>query len=415
MKNTAENVVIIDIGLQTKAEHSFALAQRLQAELLAREIHVEIYGNAKLETAIVAKLKAIPHFKRGMYQFAPNPIRARIYRLFRKLRITTAYAPPSEVTTAQRYNDQFREDLTALPAQVFENVGICLFPGLFQNQILGLARYVAENHQKISAKIVCVLMFPPTWTTWGKVARNGPQVYAEAFNLLKPFIGSKVFFACENQAIAALFKNQFNIKVGLLPIPLGENAVISTDKKDHICIGFMGNSKREKGFHLLPEAIKICCENRADLKFLIQVNPEPGDCSITETIRKICASPNTRTIEGPLTSKVYKDESDKIDIVLLPYDPIQFGMRGSGVFTETVSGGRLTVATQGTWAAQEIINQKAAGEVFESYNSQSLAEAILRLCNRNEVARLLAIKLASENKGKNSPAEYVDRLLALAQ
>ncbi len=413
MQSKGKFVTILDIGLRTKAEHSFAIVRRLRAELLARDIGIEIYGNVKVEPAIMTELSVIPHFQRGMYDDARSLIKGRIYHLLRRLKFTTARAPPSEAITVQRYNDQFLEDLAALPLNVFETNRICLFPGLFQNQLLGLARFVVKNHQKIESKIVCVLMFPPNWTAWGEVARIGPKVYAEAFNLMRPFIGSKIFFASENLAIASLFQNQFSIEVALLPIPLGESEATTTNKERHIRIGFMGNSKREKGFHLLPEAMRICCETRTDLTFLIQVNPEPSNSLISATIAKIRAAPCLRVLDGPLTSEAYQTESQKLDVVLLPYDPKQFGMRGSGVFTEAVTSGKLIVATQGTWAAQEIRNQTAVGEIFENYDSQSLAYAVLRLCDRFEVARQLALSLASKSKGKNSPAAYVDRLLSL--
>jgi hypothetical protein len=126
--------------------------------------------------------------------------------------------------------------------------------------------------------------------------------------------------------------------------------------------------KCDKGFHLLPRAIEICRAHGLDANFTIQLQHsgwEPATVAAERTLRQI---PGVRLVEM-LSHEEYTVETGKIDAMLLPYDPVLFGLRGSGIFTQSVAAGRLVIASAGTFAGASIASGKAEREVFSPQDS----------------------------------------------
>ena len=115
-----------------------------------------------------------------------------------------------------------------------------------------------------------------------------------------------------------------------------------------------------------------------------------------------------------LSHEEYTVETGKIDAMLLPYDPVLFGLRGSGIFTQSVAAGRPVIASAGTFAGASIASGKAEGEVFSPQDSAALAAAIMRLCSRLADSHARAAKLAKAFAHTHSAEAYVDVLLAHA-
>ena len=64
---------------------------------------------------------------------------------------------------------------------------------------------------------------------------------------------------------------------------------------------------------------------------------------------------NIQLIPDVLPRKEYAKWMQKSDIVLLPYDPVSYRRRTSGVFVETVCAGKVPVVTARTWMAEELL------------------------------------------------------------
>jgi len=159
---------------------------------------------------------------------------------------------------------------------------------------------------------------------------------------------------------------------------------------------------------------RICLTQRSDIEFVVQSHHYGEDSSIKDADEHLLQIPEVRVLHGTLPPIEYALETSRVDIILLPYDPEVFGSRGSGLFAESVSAGRLIVAARGTWAAQNVDNGEAIGEVFDSYDSTGLAKAILRVCEKAPVLLPQALRKASGFAKAHSIDTYVDRILALA-
>lgn len=71
---------------------------------------------------------------------------------------------------------------------------------------------------------------------------------------------------------------------------------------------------------------------------------------------------------------------NEVEVVLLPYDEVIYGKRTSGIFTEAISLGKLTVVTPNTWAAHEL-QRYGLGECVLDWHSPQLLCNIVRLAH----------------------------------
>ncbi len=408
-------VIFLDNGLIGKGEHSYSLIKLVGERLTLCGVRYRIFGMKSIDPMIVAEIGALPHFSRSLYDNErPTPDEQRSASVFALARRRAADATiPSERASAIVLNAAYEHDLAALPPDIWNSDKLILAPAISQNQIVGLVRTLRAKAGGERLRVVCQLTFAPNWTPWGRTGKLGKRLYRKAFALAGPMIGQTLFFTTENEAMAGFYRDRYGIETSILPVPFGdtEPAVPCSGRP---VFGFFGYSKCDKGFHFLPQAIEVCRAHGLDANFTIQLQHsgwEPATVAAERALRQI---PGVRLIEGVLSHQEYTAETGKIDAMLLPYDPVLFGLRGSGIFTQSVAAGRPVIASAGTFAAASIASGNAEGEIFSPQNSAALAAAIVRLYGRLADSQARAAKLAKAFARKHSAEAYVDVLLAHA-
>jgi glycosyltransferase involved in cell wall biosynthesis len=402
------DIVFLDNGLISKGEHSYSLVKTVGAALSRRGLAHRIFAAKGVDPSIAAEIDAIPHFTRSLYD-NESPF-------FTRPAWMKGRSPEpaiSERRSARRLNATYEQDLAALPRDIWSPNTLVVVPGLSQNQILGLVRALVAEPRSARPRTICQLMFPPDWTPWGRTARMGRKVYHEAFRKAAPLIGKSLFFTAENEPIATLYRDLYGIEARILPVPFGGTRPARPGMA-RPTFGFLGYSKCDKGFHLLPRAIALCLESGVAADFSIQVRHDGWEAPTVAAEQALRRMEGIRLIGGVLNEEDFIKETDRIDAMLLPYDPLLFGLRGSGLFTQSVAAGRPVVASAGTFAGAEIARGAAEGEVFSPYEAPALAAAILRLAARIEASRTRAVKLAEAFARDHSADAYIDVLLAHA-
>lgn len=409
-------LIFIDNGLIGKGEHSYRLVKDVCQVLFRRQVRSRIFGCKILDPAIEVELGAVPHFGRSLYEsVVPGPNARRLRGLAAFLRGAPVNpAAPSERGTWKVLNAAFERDLAALPGDVWQRDNVVVVPGISQNQLMGLVRCLIAKPQTDTARVICQLMFSPDWTPWGRNSVHGDQYYRKAFDLAAPLVGHVLVFTAENDAIAAHYRKRFGIAAEILPIPFGATRE-GAETRGRVRLGFFGYSKSDKGFHLLPRAIELCRRQGLDADFVIQIQHSGWEAATIEADRALRARNDVDLIDGVLNSDDFAAWTDRIDVMLLPYDPASFGLRGSGIFTESVAAGRPVVASAGTFAAKCIERGDAEGEIFAPHDSEQLAGAILRILPRLGQCRARAKKIAESFAWRHSPDAYVEVLLAHAR
>lgn len=401
-------IVFLDNGLISRGEHSYSLVKTVGAALSRRGLPHRIFAAKVVDRSIVAELGAIPHFTRSLYD-NESPLLE-----------LPAWAKPrssargiSERRSARLLNASFAQDLATLPRDIWAPDKLVVVPGLSQNQLLGLVRHLASRPDSQRPRVICQLMFPPDWTPWGRTARLGAAIYRKAFRLAAPLIGRCLFLTAENAPIAALYRELYGIEARILPVPFGGTRP-ARPRSGRPTFGFLGYSKSDKGFHLLPQAIALCRESGVAADFVVQVRHDGWEAPTVAAEQALRRLDCVRLVAGVLNEQDFIAETDRIDAMLLPYDPVLFGLRGSGLFTQSVAAGRPVVASAGTFAGAEIARGAAAGEVFSPYDAPALAAAIMRLTPRLAESRMRAAHLAEAFARDHSAETYVDVLLAHA-
>lgn len=408
------DVVFADNGLIGKGEHSYALIKKVGEALTRRGFAHRTFGAKAIDPSIVEELGAIPHFNYSLYFRAVLRRTERGSRrsLFDRLRGVDADPNlPSERETFRLLSASFAEDLAALPEDVWSADNLLVVPAISYNELAALIKALVALSPGRRPHVVCQLMFSPNWTSWGRNAKIGAGLYRKAFALARPLIGRTLFFTAENEAIARLYHRKFRIDVDILPAPFGD-VTPAAPVAGTPTFGFFGYSKCEKEFHLLPWAIEICRAQDLAANFTIQVQHhgwEPATVAAEAHLRRL---PQVRLIEGVLSEEDYIAETARIDAMLLPYDPYLFGLRGSGIFTQSVAAGRPIVASAGTFAATCIARGEVEGEVFSPYDAEALADAITRLSSRLPASHVRAAALAKSFARRHSADAYVEVLLS---
>jgi glycosyltransferase involved in cell wall biosynthesis len=410
------DIVLIANGLTNEGEHSYRLIQEVCRVLDRRSIGCHVYAARSLDPGIVAEGIAEPHFTYSLYDsIGPLAFKRLAHGLeSRWLPGGAALFDILEAVTWRLLNRSFRRDLASLPRELCSPDHLLVITAISQNQISGLVDFMCSRPQALLPNVVCQLMFAPDWTPWGRGAHLGAAYYREAFQRAAPFVDGKLFFTTENDAIARIYREQYGLETKILPIPF---AVACPPRRAErtVHLGFFGYSKSEKGFHLLSEAAAICQAEGLDVEFHIQIQHSHWEHAVVEAERKLRAMPNICLIEGTLSSDDYVAETNKVDVMLLPYDPASFGMRGSGIFTESVAAGRPVIAAEGTFAAHCIERGEAQGESFAPYDARALADAIARLLPRLSECNLRAAEKAEAFARAHSGEAYVDVLLGFAE
>ncbi|HTV33454.1 MAG TPA: glycosyltransferase [Methylocella sp.] len=408
-------IIVLDNGLISKGEHSYHLAVKLTQGLTHRGLRCRIFGARRMKREIVEELGAQPHFRHSLYDSCGFSRLEKFGHaaadLFRSSK--PAGALRSERRNRQVLNRSFEADLAHLPTDVWDKDNLVIIPAISQHQIFGLTRHLWHRPEDQWPRILCTLMFEPSWTPWGARARLGDSYYREAFLQAAPFLDSTLTFTVENDSMRTLYKAAYGIDPKILPLPF-EGAPPKRRTEGVLRVGYFGYSKRDKGFHLLPEAIALCQNQGLQVEFIVQIQHENWEPHVIEAERRLRRLAGVEFLTGVLPADDYADWTGRTDIVLLPYDPIAFGAaRGSGIFIESVVAGRPIIAAKGTFAGSAVERGEAEGETFEPYTSEALAEAIARLIGRWPLSSAQAAVKAEHFARQHNGEAYIDLLLAL--
>lgn len=392
-------VILLDSSLTVHSGHSRSVIEEIATGLCDRGLQYRVFSAKSVEPEIVEAMSVVPHFSRTLYD-APHvyanatSIRSKslfvvLSKLNLRAKILTA-APLEALFSRSRacaerldwneLNACFANDLAALPECVWSPENLVIVMATCQNQIWGLIRFLRSRDARRLPPVICHLMFPPSYLPAGSTSCLGEKLYRQAFEHAKALQGTKLFFTTENWGMQELFREKFGVESSILPVPLrAEQSVLAKKIRKTACLGFYGTSRCDKGFHLLPQIATVCIERGYDVVFNVQIQHSGWDQTAVHAERALRNLPNVRLIEGALSKRQYSYMFSEADIILLPYNPVTFGMRGSGVFAEAITAGCPVVASKDTFAAKSIELGETHGEVFAPYNARACADAIARL------------------------------------
>ena len=198
-----------------------------------------------------------------------------------------------------------------------------------------------------------------------------------------------VRFFSDTERLCAAYQRLCKTPFRLLPVPVEAAPPLRAKPADVLVVGYLGDSRDEKGFDLLPAVIAEVRRRRQDgrLKFLIQLNLNTleGDPGARMAMDALTASQgeDVELVEGPLSPDAYTALLRRSDIVLLPYRPHAYAERSSGILMEAITAGLPTVVTRGAWLEATIENasQLSPAGVVAQPEPEALAKAIIEIAD----------------------------------
>jgi glycosyltransferase involved in cell wall biosynthesis len=236
-----------------------------------------------------------------------------------------------------------------------------------------------------------------------------------------PRLRHKLGFLSDTEPLARSFARLFGHDFTVMPIPFrtdlldGEAADRKSAGTAPLAIGYFGDARLEKGFHLLPPLLSrlwgtVIRPGRA--RFLVQSHfnvpgGEPGMLQARNQLLQF-AAPQVELTAAPLPTADYYRQLEACDAVLIPYDPDSYAERSSGILVEALVAGKPVVVPEGSWMAAQVSADHAA--VYR--HPDGLFEAVQGMIDRHPDYAAAARRLRSRWRERTDPRGYVRALLA---
>ncbi|MEM9838518.1 MAG: hypothetical protein AAF830_05115 [Pseudomonadota bacterium] len=207
--------------------------------------------------------------------------------------------------------------------------------------------------------------------------RTKPGEVTRAIDLIGSLglIGVRVFLYAENDLLANHLSQLWRTPVTALNLPmpafsdehrkaaaLYRQDTLNIPPADRmVCV--LGSARIEKGFNLLPDIVRRTFEFAGestynglyadDIQFVIQATPQivGRDPVIQKAIDRLQeqAAGRVTLLEHSLEVEEYRSVLLASDIVLMPYEPAKYRVRGSGIISEALTAGKFAVASEGSY------------------------------------------------------------------
>ncbi len=365
----APRVLIVDPAIHSLGGHHFVAMERLSLELDELSVPYRSLGASSVDSRVRKALGVSRCFSESIYgrtDWTKAEFRRR------------AKAMARDLARCVRWH---RPNLVILPT--------C-------DQVLALALALAVNKAWSSWRpnVLLWLLFPPD--------RPGAlEEYREAFSALRSVIGDdrKMHICCETNRMALAFADAIGIAIETHP---GPNAKVMPDLgrpagANGPIVACIGHASAAKGYQLLPGAIVRVLEENPRIRFNIHGTINARDVGADESPFSQLSKLGSRVELNmkPLPTLEYQKFFQAADMMLLPYDPVTYRIRGSGIFNEATIAGKPIIVTAGCGFAEEAFAEGRAVAI-DGLERDSIANAIHYAVDHFEALRQCAQLHASE-------------------
>ncbi len=156
-----------------------------------------------------------------------------------------------------------------------------------------------------------------------------------------------------------------------------------------IRVAVPGQSRREKGFHLVPDIVQSVARTAPDVRFGVQ-SPKlesSEDRAVLQAASRLQspAANTVRSVPAELLSNAFREFLAHSDVMLLPYAPTAYRLRSSGLLLQGLAAGLYIVtANHQNWLTSCIASNEAGRQAILCDHSvagyaAAIAEAAARI------------------------------------
>lgn len=385
-------LLIVDPSLHGLVGHHFNQARAMVTDAQQQGIPVLSVGYHLSDAQTFEHIPVLPHFRTRPYD--RNRSNSCIEEDFSAM------------------NEGFLNDLMRLPVDCTSE-DVVFFPTVNQNQLLAIAAWAVTQQRTGSCpRIVLGLMFAPDWSSWGPPDPGLSELYRRAFAAWPPAVRGRLRLLCETEGVAQRYRKLTSMKVTVCAAPTARShrRLVSRPNEAQMVVGYLGHGRREKGLEMLGDLVEMTSFVSPGMTFHIQLNYLADDAMHRNIRKRLEQSPSvTRLHFGTLDEEAYMEWIDGCDLMLLPYDPIRYKVRGSGLFRETLARGRPVVVPRGTEMGA-CTGKNNLGCLFEQYTVSSIASALVRAREQRPVLSASAWQWAVKHNASQARPDFVQFL-----
>jgi glycosyltransferase involved in cell wall biosynthesis len=207
-----------------------------------------------------------------------------------------------------------------------------------------------------------------------------------------------------------------SLAFGVLPIvhTLPTVAPRARPRGAPLTIAYLGNARREKGFHLLPDAFSCLARPYLDsgkVRCIVQANDgvKGGEIGIGRARKALQAYPAGQIflIDKALSPAEFHETLLSADIILLPYEAERYLRRSSGIMVQALAAGIPVVVPAGTWLSSQV-DQRTA-RFFEK--PADLGPALIEAIEAVDELSEHAASRADMVRHQHSASRYIEILM----
>jgi len=391
-RNRGGRIVVLDPGLISAGGHHLPVATALWREARRLGYEAIVVGHAKLPKGAGA-IGAIPYFFHAGYMIPTGENRQDIDRC--------AAAGRAQMAEA---NAQLLIDLSALPRDWFGEGDFVLFPAVTPNQILAIGQWISGFAASASPCWGLSLLLPPD-IDGSELLRNAGSAYVRAtFELIPAQIKKRIVVATETAALAQSYAGLVGFEPVVLKLPLHADldeapcapAATATSGRLAPLVASLGFANDEKGYHLLPDILPLVYAARPDARFLVHVSGMSRKWVDSFRSRLAVLGDTVTVVGGPVSQERMTEMLKSTSLMLLPYDPVSYRERGSGLFQEALRFAIPVVLPANTAIAAEA-RSIGSTVVFERQDASCIAEATIAALDRLDSLSAAAHRHSAES------------------
>jgi hypothetical protein len=224
----------------------------------------------------------------------------------------------------------------------------------------------------------------------------------------------KLVLLATNPRLAKALSVATELECGQVPLAahyVSDSVLVGGDerKMPRVHVRLAGEFREEKGGSVVIEVIKRFAQERPGLSFGVQVGSQKAAEHLAAQVSD-CPS-RVYVHYGNAGHEEYQRRLVRSDMLLLPYRWQRYALRASGVFTEALGFGLVTVVPERTWMGDALAQGWGAGVTFRTFSAQAISRALLMASDA--LPRLRSAALASRDawRREQSADTLLDRIL----
>jgi glycosyltransferase involved in cell wall biosynthesis len=393
--------------------HNFAYTRSVETALAERGLDVTVFAHKGLAPDLATTYGYRPVFSLGTYDLPPGngPWRDLFY-LYHQSAI-------------------YADDLARALRESGGDFDLVLCHTVSDFELIGWSRFLARR--KLPGHLAVIERLTPQFHSANRLkllAHPYWRMKPHYLNSLRRRMRGRFTLFTDSDVLSDDYRRIYRHGVVTLPIPIdvsdggdwpepgGPLPVAERYGLDGslLSMGYLGDARGHKGFHLLPQAVRaVLAEPGLRVRFVIQCTGNDYDRFETDSVaelRRLAQEHNSRLTLIPerLSERDYSDLLRSLDVVLIPYTDRNFTEGTSNIFAEALALSKPVVVSSGTWMAAEL-RKSGGGLECERGSADDLAAKCMAVAREYDSFAARAREFAPKWREFHNPRTLVETVL----